>query len=281
MSELEREKKLRIIITCSLQNDFVEKIEINENDEDKVKLSFETCQKAWSDYFFNPDIRSEKKNIKDFLNWLNKEKTQYVDKNAVISYLNLIEKYKHRVHINYSESKRLLDDNNLYQFLTELLKKDYYFIHLRDWHDPTDLDQRGELNFFGNHCLKGTYGAHFIAPIKDGIKKNLEQHLIVNSNSLSSFSDTKLESVLNLILKNEKSSKSKVEIVVFGVITNVKVLLLTFELMVIHGYRNLFICEDACAGFNLEGHNQGIEYISGVFGANVLDQKEFRTKFNF
>ena len=281
MSELESEKKLRIIITCSLQNDFVEQIEIKEKKEDTVKLSFETCQKAWSDYFFNPNISSEKKNIEDFLNWLKREKAKYEDKNAAISYLNLVEKYKHRVHINYDESKRLLDDNNLYQFLTEFLKKDYYFIHLRDWHDPTDLDQRGELNFFGNHCLKGTYGAHFIAPIKIGINDNLERHLIVNSNNLSSFSDTKLESVLNLILKNEKSSKSKVEIGILGVITNVKVLLLTFELMVIHGYRNLFICEDACAGFNLESHNQGIDYISGIFGANVLNQKEFREKFNF
>ncbi len=281
MSEIETEKKLRIIMTCSLQNDFVEKIDIKEKKEDNVKLSFGTCQKAWSDYFSNPNISSEKKNIEDFLNWLRKEKAKYEDKNAEISYLNLIEKYKHRVHINYDESKRLLDDNNLYQFLTELMKKDYYFIHLRDWHDPTDLDQRGELNFFGNHCLKGTYGAHFIDPVKDGIKKNLEHHLTVNSNNLSSFSDTKLESVLNLILKNEKSSKSKVEIGIFGLITNVKVLLLTFELMVIHGYRNLFICEDACAGFNLEGHNQGIEYISGIFGANVLNQKDFKTKFNF
>ena len=281
MGEIEREKKLRIIMTCSLQNDFVEKIEINKKKEDEIKLSFGTCQKAWSDYFFNPNISGEKKNIEDFLNWLKKEKAQYEDKNVVISYLNLIEKYKHRVHINYNESKRLLDDNNLYPFLTELMKKDCYFIHLRDWHDPTDLDQRVELNFFGNHCLKGTYGAHFIAPVKEGIKENLEHHLIVNSNNLSSFSDTKLESVLNLILKNEKSSKARVEIGIFGVITNVKVLLLTFELMVIHGYRNLFICEDACAGFNLESHNQGIDYISSIFGANVLDQKEFRTKFNF
>ena len=231
--------------------------------------------------FFKKDISSEKKNIEDFLKWIQKEKVEYEDKNVVNSYLSLIEKYKHRVHINYDESKRLFDDNNLDKFLTDLMKKEYYFIHLRDWHDPTDLEQRGELNFFGNHCLKGTYGAHFIDPIKDGIKNKLEHHLIVNSNSLSSFSDTKLESVLNLILKNEKSSKAKVEIGIFGVITNVKVLLLTFELMVIHGYRNIFICQDASAGFNLEGHIQGIEYISGIFGAKVLDQQQFRIKFNF
>ena len=52
MSEIESEKKLRIIITCSLQNDFVEKISSTGKEEDSVKLSFETCQKAWSDYFF-------------------------------------------------------------------------------------------------------------------------------------------------------------------------------------------------------------------------------------
>ena len=281
MSEIESEKKLRIIITCSLQNDFVEKISSTGKEEDSVKLSFETCQKAWSDYFFNKDISSEKKNFEDFLKWIKKEKVEYEDKNVVNSYLSLIEKYKHRVHIDYDESKRLFDDNNLDQLLTDLMKKEYYFIHLRDWHDPTDMEQRGELNFFGNHCLKGTYGAHFVDPIKDGIKNKLEHHLIVNSNSLSSFSDTKLESVLNLILKNEKSSKSKVEIGIFGVITNVKVLLLTFELMVIHGYRNIFICQDASAGFNLESHIQGIEYISGIFGAKVLDQQQFRIKFNF
>jgi len=281
MSEIESKDNLRIIITCSLQNDFVEKISSTRKEEGSVKLSFETCQRAWSDYFFTKDISSEKKNFEDFLKWIKKEKVEYEDKNVVNSYLSLIEKYKHRVHINYDESKRLFDDNNLDQFLTDLMKKEYYFIHLRDWHDPTDLEQRGELNFFGNHCLKGTYGAHFVDPIKDGIKNKLEHHLIVNSNSLSSFSDTKLESVLNLILKNEKSSKAKVEIGIFGVITNVKVLLLTFELMVIHGYRNIFICQDACAGFNLESHIQGIEYISSIFGGKVLDQQNFRRKFNF
>jgi len=281
MSEIESKDNLRIIITCSLQNDFVEKISSTRKEEGSVNLSFETCQRAWSDYFFTKDISSEKKNFEDFLKWIKKEKVEYEDKNVVNSYLSLIEKYKHRVHINYDESKRLFDDNNLDQFLTDLMKKEYYFIHLRDWHDPTDLEQRGELNFFGNHCLKGTYGAHFVDPIKDGIKNKLEHHLIVNSNSLSSFSDTKLESVLNLILKNEKSSKAKVEIGIFGVITNVKVLLLTFELMVIHGYRNIFICQDACAGFNLESHIQGIEYISSIFGGKVLDQQNFRRKFNF
>ncbi len=281
MSERDTEKKLTIVMTCSLQNDFVEKVKPINKTQKEVKLSFETCQKAWIDYFFNPEISNEKKNIEDFLVWLNKEKVQYEDKNVANSYLNLIKKYKHRVHINYDETKRLWDDNKLDQFLADLMQKDYYFIHLRDWHDPTDKKQRGELDFFGTHCLKGTYGAHFVTPIREGIKNNMEYNLVVNSNSLSSFSDTKLESVLSLILNNEKSSKRKVEIGILGVITNVKVLLLTFELMVIHGYQNVFICQDACAGFNQESHLQGIGYISGVFGAKVLDQEQFKTKFNF
>jgi len=281
MSEQDTEKKVHIIMTCSLQNDFIEKIEPSKNKQKEIKLSFDTCQKAWNDYFFNSKIKIEKKNVDDFLIWLKKEKIQYEDKNVSFSYGDLIEKYKHRVHINYEETKRLWDDNKLNLFLTDLMKKKYYFIHLRDWHDPTDKDQRGELDFFGNHCLKGTYGAYFVSPIKNGIKNNMEHNLIVNSNSLSSFSETKLESVLNLILNNEKSSKTKVVTGVFGVITNVKVLLLTFELMVIHGYRNVFICQDACAGFNKESHDQGIGYISGVFGAKILNQEQFRQKFNF
>src|SRR5262249_24596347 len=35
-------------------------------------------------------------------------------------------------------------------------------VHVRDWHDPDDPRQKAELEFFGPHCVMGTWGARFV-----------------------------------------------------------------------------------------------------------------------
>ncbi len=292
IKEIER-PTLYIMITTSLQNDFLEQIDenINEEFEGDLKLNYEDCQKFWIQYFREKSIDVSASNVDDFIKWAKKIVKESTRQELTVSYLKILEKYKHRVHINHEETKRLWD-GGFYQFILDLMEKgykannneksneEYQFIHQRDWHDSTDLDQKPELDLFGIHCLKGTYGAKFVSPLEESIKKYQDFNLIINSNSLSSFTDTNLSSVLDTLIENAGNSKENVKIGIFGLITNVKIQLLTFELMVIHKFKNVYVCKDFCAGFNKQGHFLGNYYISNILGAAVVDQKQFRKIFN-
>jgi len=285
-------KNLNIIITNSFQNDFIESVDdlVKDKSENNLKLDFLKCQELWIEYFRDQNREVDQLNIDQFITWL-KDNTKSQDIDTMVSYHQILEKYKHRVHINFEETKRLWKERKLDTFLRDLMKKavndfekedsteQYQCIHLRDWHDLTDISQKGELDHFGPHCLRGTYGAKFVSPLNEVIQKYSEFNTVINSNSLSSFDETGLESVLDTIIENSGTSKNDVKIGVFGVITNVKIFLLVFELMVIHKFRNVFICGDFCAGFTKQGHIEGINSMSNILAANVVDYNKFREIF--
>jgi len=283
-------KRLNIIMTCSMQNDFIEPLDDLSQSDDKLKLDYLKSQEMWIQYFNSQDRNVNQATIDNFMTWL-KKNAETQNGKISLSYHKILEKYKHRVHVDYDESQRIWQGGKLNQFLKDLMVKgskalysensteEYQCIHLRDWHDPTDMLQKGELDNFGPHCMKGTYGAKFISPLDDLIKEHPEFNIIINSNSLSSFAETELESVLNTIIKNSGNSKNEVNIGIFGVITNVKIFLLAFELMVIHNYGNVSVCGDFCAGFTDQGHFEGINSMANILVANVVDHNEFRKIF--
>lgn len=286
-------KNLSIIITSSFQNDFVEPLDdlLKSKADDNLKVDYVKCQQKWFEYFKGQNLDVKSSTIDQFITWLKSNATsQEID--VPVSYHKILEKYRHRVHIDIQETQRLWNGGALHQFLKDLMNKakitfenensndEYQCIHLRDWHDPTDITQKGELDLFGSHCLKGTYGAKFVSPLNELIDENHEFNVVINSNSLSSFDETNLESVLNTIIKNAGSSKKDVKIGVFGVITNVKVFLLTFELTVIRKFKNVYICGDFSAGFNNQGHLTGTSDMANILGANVVDHQKFREIFN-
>ena len=156
---------------------------------------------------------------------------------------------------------------------------EYQLIHLRDWHDQTDTAQRSEFDIFGFHCLKGTHGSKFVSPLNELIQENREFNIVLKSNNISSFDETNLEYILETLLRNTGTSRRSVNIGLFGVVTNVKVQLLAFELMVIHKFQNVNVCEDFCGGFNNEGHVAGLDLMRNVFGAKIVDYGKFRSIF--
>jgi nicotinamidase-related amidase len=229
-----KNKKLNIIITMSLQNDFAEPIE-------------------------------------------NMSKSE-IDK-----------KYGHKIHIDYNETNRIWN-NGLKTFVNDMITTGanmnkpnsnviYQFLHLRDYHDNTDLSQRAELDYFGNHCIRGTHGVKFVEPMDDLITKNLAFNLAVNSNSINSFIGTNLAQDLNAIRESCGCDKNDIQIGIIGLITNVKVLFLAYDLSITYGYPNVFLCKDLCAGFEKSGHDRGIELISAVNLARVQTIEEFRKQF--
>ena len=82
-------------------------------------------------------------------------------------------------------------------------------------------------------------------------------------------------------MATEDSSRREVKIGIFGAITDVKILLLTFELTVVKKFENVYVCGDLCAGFNQKGHEDGINYMKDNLNIKILDQTKFREKFHF
>ena len=284
-------KKLNIIITSSVQNDFIEPLDIHPIPEDGLKIGYDQVSNKWMEYFLNQNRDTSEANINQFILWLKQNATNETISGS-ISYHHILEHFRHRVHIDDDETRRLWEGDKLSQFIRDLMNKasesnsieasgvEYQCIHLRDWHDQTDETQKGEMDLFGPHCIKGTYGAKFISPLNELIQKHHDFNVIINSNSLSSFDETDLKSVLETVIKNAGSSYKEVKIGVFGVVTNVKVFLLTFELMVIHKFKNVYVCGDFCAGFDKQGHETGISSMANILAANIVDQNKFREIFN-
>jgi len=82
-------------------------------------------------------------------------------------------------------------------------------------------------------------------------------------------------------MATEDSSRREAKIGIFGAIINIKILLLTFELMVVKKFENVYVCGDLCAGFNQKGHEDGINYMRNNLDIKILDQTKFREKFHF
>jgi len=234
---LVKNRKLNIIITMSLQNDFAEPIENN------------------------------------------------------MSKIDIDKKYGHKIHIDANETNRIWK-NGLKEFAIDMIAKadvvnkqnadtSYHFLHLRDYHDNTDLTQRAELDYFGNHCIRGTHGVKFVEPLDELITKNLSFNLAVNSNSINSFVGTNLAEDLEAIRESCGCDKIDTQIGIIGLITNVKVMFLAYDLSITYGYPNVFLCKDLCAGFDKMGHDRGIELISAVNLARVQNIDEFRKQFGF
>ncbi|MBD3350072.1 MAG: isochorismatase family protein [Candidatus Lokiarchaeota archaeon] len=201
-------------------------------------------------------------------------------------------KFGHKVHLNYEETQRLWGLNNeMDKFINDMMRtaaiansndddfKEYHFIHIRDWHDNSDREQLSELKVFGDHCIKGTHGAKFISPMDDLIKENLRFNLIVNSNSLNSFVHTNLDKNLKSIIESCGCDMKNVYIGIIGVVTNIKILFLAYDLSVTYQFPNVFLCTDLTAGFNKDGHDKGLELINNVALAQTQNLNDFRQKF--
>ena len=201
------------------------------------------------------------------------------------------------VHIAVAETDRLWgSDGKLEKFIEKIMeigeKNDniplpersqfYHYIHIRDWHDETDPTQLEELNQWKPHCIKGTTGAQFISPLQEYINRYRKFNIIVNSNSLNSFVNTDLESHLEALKVMTGCSKNQTVIGIIGVMTNVKILFLAYDLTVRYEFpkQNVILCEDLCAGRTSDGHEMGRQFISEILGLKFLNLAEFEEALN-
>ena len=105
------------------------------------------------------------------------------------------------LHVGYAESLRLMGEVPEQGPVARIMEwaydqPDLAVIHLRDWHDDDDPEQKQHLQRFGMHCLKDSAGAEFCF-----VHQQREKVDIVNSLSLNDFQATGLESLLKPYLE--------------------------------------------------------------------------------
>lgn len=184
------------------------------------------------------------------------------------------------LHIGRAESRRLLGDPDgrwaeegpLARFLQAFRHgagEAHVSLHIRDWHDPDDPRTRAHLEHFGRHCVRGTPGAAFVAPLAPLVEKG---GIVVDSAVLSDFVGTRLEETLRPLVAGP------VRAGIIGVWTDFKVQYLAYELQTRLGLREVAVCGALTASRSRLAHRQALEHMAANLGVVVIDSiAEFQT----
>jgi len=178
-----------------------------------------------------------------------------------------------QLHIGRAESRRLLGDPEgpwteegpLARFLSAFRAgagRDHASVHIRDWHDPEDPATRAHLEHFGSHCVRGTSGAEFVAPLALVVNAG---GIVVDSAVLSDCVGTTLEGTLRPLLT------PPVRAGIIGVWTDFKVQYLAYELQTRLGLRDVAVCGALTASRSRLAHRQALEHMAANLGVTVID----------
>ncbi|HET7292101.1 MAG TPA: isochorismatase family protein [Vicinamibacteria bacterium] len=177
------------------------------------------------------------------------------------------------LHIGRAESRRLLGDPDgswaeegpLARFVAAWRRgatTAHHSLHIRDWHDPEDPATRGHLRHFGDHCLRGTPGAAFVAPLRP----LAEAGHVVDSAILSDFAGTDLEDTLRRLAASEPARAA-----IIGVWTDFKVQYLAYELIARFGFEDVAVASALTASRSRSQHRQALEHMASSLDVTVID----------
>jgi nicotinamidase-related amidase len=153
--------------------------------------------------------------------------------------------------------------------------------HIRDWHDPADPRQRAELDFFGDHCLMGTWGARFIDTI-EGYSRDRRRAWVIDSIGLNDLNDTPILSMIDSLAAahpHPHQWRANTPVGVIGVWTDVKVHYLLYDLKTRAGLQNLATCTALVASPEQAAHETTLRHLGMVLGVKVFDQVEDFLRF--
>lgn len=173
------------------------------------------------------------------------------------------------LHIGYEESLRLLGEDPsqgpvarviqwAHQQSDDLLK----VIHVRDWHEASDVRQQSHLQQFGAHCIKNTEGANFVFRTDDVAGgKQLD---IVDATTLSDFNDARLGEVL------DKYRDQPIRIGLMGVWTEAKITFLAYDLRSRYPQCQIAVCSALTASSSRQNHFLALDQLERILGVRVL-----------
>lgn len=196
-------------------------------------------------------------------------------------FTSLLDKYDplpNSLHIGYNEANRLLgamiEDGPVFSLMDWAYSKDksqLKLIHIRDWHNAEDKNQKDHLNQFGSHCLENSKGAEFV--FERWIKEYPNRHQIVNASGLNDFVDTDLASIL------EPYKNKNMRVGITGVWTEAKVTFLAYDLKTRYPNFQIGVCSALTASSSLSMHFIALDQLAQILGVQIFSSIGAFTEF--
>lgn len=180
------------------------------------------------------------------------------------------------VHIGYEESVRLMGLTpaegpvaNTMRWAYSQTDEDLEIIHLRDWHDPEDENQKEHLELYGDHCIMFSEGSRFAFHLD----KYPRLATIIESLQLNDFVNTELEEIL------EPYKNEKVKVGIMGVMTESKISFLAYDLKTRYPQFDIAVCSALCAGSSISSHYTALDNLQKILGIRVINSLGEFTNF--
>jgi protein-tyrosine phosphatase/nicotinamidase-related amidase len=180
------------------------------------------------------------------------------------------------VHIGYEESVRLMGLTpkegpvaNTMRWAYQQSDEDLEIIHLRDWHDPEDENQKEHLELYGDHCIQYTDGSRFAFHLD----KYPRLATIIESLQLNDFVNTELEEIL------EPYKNEKIRVGIMGVMTEGKIAFLAYDLKTRYPQFDIAVCSALCAGSSISSHYTALDNMQKILGIRVINSLGEFTSF--
>ncbi len=179
-----------------------------------------------------------------------------------------------QLHVGHIEAVRLLGEDPATGPLAQLMDwaklvppDEIDVVHIRDWHDPDDPAQRDHLETFGEHCVRGTVGAHLVLGL-DELAAERPNHHIVDSLTFNDFEGTELERLLAPVVADAGDA---LRVGVVGVWTEAKVSFLLYELKTRLGIDRLATCSALTASASRAQHFNALSQLERLLGVECFD----------
>jgi len=181
-----------------------------------------------------------------------------------------------RLHVGWEEATRLVGTDPtsgpMVRAVASCAEAEHVgMVYIRDWHDKEDPKQKPELDFFGMHCLMGTWGARLI-DVLESYSRDRRRSMVVDATGINDCADTPLLKLLGNWL--EPDELAHVPIGVIGVWTNVKIHYLLYDLKTRGGFQNLATCSELIASPDREAHAATLRHLATVLNVRVFDRIE-------
>ena len=180
-----------------------------------------------------------------------------------------------KLHVGWDEARRLMGHDTqagsvaqLMHWAREQSTEKLHIIHIRDWHDANDAQQKEHLAMFGAHCLRGTDGAKLVLGLEDEISQRKNEQLI-NSIALNDFEGTHLDDIIREFQK--QAENESIRIGVIGVWTEAKISFLLYDLKTRCGIHELATCSALTASASRTQHFNALDQIRKILGVSVFD----------
>ena len=189
--------------------------------------------------------------------------------NDFVKPIDRFEPISNRLHVSFSEARRLMGDNPAQGPVARIMKwahracdEELALIHLRDWHDPDDPGQKSHLEQFGLHCLQDTEGAEFAFTVDENASS---KGVVIDSLTLNDFAGTALVECLSEFADSPRRAG------IMGVWTEAKISFLAYELVTRYPRFEVAVCSALTASSSRKHHFEALDQLQRILGIQVID----------